>query len=158
MLLAVLFNGGLTVKLVITAGGTSEKIDAIIHSMAVSDYAVRSVTTARALATEVAEKIMAERDSKNMCRENLKKYVEAMLWEKSALETAQKIPSDIDDLIITLRRTPKIISMFKALQPETLLVGFKLLSGVPEETLLKTGFETIKKTDAILCSPMMPEA
>lgn len=52
-----------------------------------------------------------------------------------------QVPSKIDSgepMVMTLVPTPKVIGMVKELSPETLLVGFKLLSGVSEETLIDT--------------------
>jgi phosphopantothenate-cysteine ligase len=47
-----------------------------------------------------------------------------------------KLSSDLDELSLRLRPTPKVIRSVKEWAPKTFLVGFKLLSGVPEETLL----------------------
>ena len=87
---------------------TKDSIDAVIHSMAVSDYMVDKVTTVEAIKTGV----------------------------ESAEITGNKISSSIDDLAIILKRTPKIISIIKELSPRTKLVGFKLLSNVPHEELI----------------------
>ena len=65
---------------------TRDSIDAVIHSMAVSDYMVDKVTTVEAIKTGV----------------------------ESAEITGNKISSSIDDLAIILKRTPKIIG-FKLL-------------------------------------------
>lgn len=87
---------------------TKDSIDAVIHSMAVSDYMVDKVTTVEAIKTGV----------------------------ESAEITGNKISSSIDDLAIILKRTPKIIGIIKELSPRTKLVGFKLLSNVPHEELI----------------------
>ncbi len=87
---------------------TKDSIDAVIHSMAVSDYMVDKVTTVEAIKTGV----------------------------ESAEITGNKISSSIDNLAIILKRTPKIISIIKELSPRTKLVGFKLLSNVPHEELI----------------------
>ena len=82
----------------------AEKIDAVIHAMAVSDYSVKAVT---------------------------------LLGGSNLSE--KKISSDHDNLAILLEKTPKVIGLIKQLQPETILVGFKLLSGADEQTLLQAG-------------------
>ena len=97
---------------------TEEKIDGVIHAMAVSDYMVREVTT--------LEKIKS--------------------GDTKALE-GNKISSSIDDLTIVLQRSPKVIQNIKKLSPETALVGFKLLSHVPHEELIHVGLELLKKND-----------
>lgn len=92
-----------------------EKIDAVVHSMAVSDYTVRELTTLQDIT------------------------------QGKALDASKKISSDIEDLVILLKKTPKVISHIKAWSPETLLVGFKLLSKVSKEELLEVGTHLLKK-------------
>ena len=99
---------------------TEEKIDAVIHAMAVSDYRVSEVTT--------LDRIRGTDDPDN----------------KADL-TGNKISSDIDDLVIHMTRAPKVINSIKKLSPETVLVGFKLLSGVPHEELIDVGYNLMKK-------------
>ena len=102
---------------------TTEKIDAVIHAMAVSDYMVKEVTT--------LEAIKSGGDTK--------------------LE-GNKISSTIDDLTIILTKSPKVIGGIKQWSPDTVLVGFKLLSHVPQEELIEVGYNLLKKND---CSFVM---
>ncbi len=99
---------------------TEEKIDAVIHAMAVSDYMVHQVTT--------LDKLMGTEDP-----------------EHAQDLTGNKISSDIDDLIIHMKRSPKVISIIKQVSPDTTLVGFKLLSGVPHEELIAVGYRLLQK-------------
>jgi len=94
------------------------KIDIIIHCMAVSDYRVKLATSAAKLAP-IVEK------------------------SESVIQGDGKISSDVDDLILLMERTPKIISLFRTLTPESTLVGFKLLDKVPHETLIEKGFQIL---------------
>src|SRR5674476_912173 len=71
-----------------------EKIDAVIHSMAVSDYTVKELTTL----------------------EDLK--------EGKTLDADKKISSDIDNLVIVMKKTPKVISSIKSWSPNTLPVSY----------------------------------
>ena len=48
-----------------------------------------------------------------------------------------KISSYEDDLVIVLKKTPKIISIIKNICPDTYLVGFKLLDNVKKEKLIE---------------------
>lgn len=96
----------------------AEKIDAVIHAMAVSDYMVKEVTT--------LEKI------KN--------------GDVSKLE-GNKISSNIDDLTIIMERSPKVIGMIKKESPLTTLVGFKLLSHVPHEELIEVAYHLLEKNN-----------
>lgn len=95
---------------------TEEKIDAVVHAMAVSDYMVKQVTT--------LEKIKSGDDSR--------------------LE-GNKISSAIDDLTIIMQRSPKVIGSIKKWNPEAVLVGFKLLSHVPHQELIQVGQNLLRK-------------
>ena len=63
---------------------TEEKIDAVVHAMAVSDYIVNEVTT--------LDKIRGTEDPEN-----------------AADLSGNKISSDIDDLVIHMKKSPKVI-------------------------------------------------
>lgn len=95
----------------------NEKIDVVIHAMAVSDYTVKEITTL----------------------EDLK--------EAKTLEARNKISSDIENLVIVMKKTPKVISAIKKWRPNILLVGFKLLSHVPEEELIEVGHALLLKNN-----------
>ncbi len=93
----------------------TEKIDAVIHSMAVSDYTVKEVTTT------------------------------AAFKEGKALDSSKKISSEIEDLVIVMKKTPKVISEIKKWSPDTILIGFKLLSDVPRAELIEVGYNLLLK-------------
>ena len=101
---------------------TEEKIEICIHAMAVSDYMVHRVTT--------LDKLLGTEDP-----------------DKAQDLTGNKISSDIDDLIIHMKKSPKVISGIRKTSPETVLVGFKLLSGVPHEELIDVGYRLLQKND-----------
>jgi len=103
----------------------TKKIDAVIHAMAVSDYAVKTVTTIDAIKN-------GEYELDGECK------------------TDGKISSEIEDLVIILKKTPKVIGEIKKIQPETLLVGFKLLTNVEKELLIDTGFKLLQKNSCDL--------
>ena len=44
--------------------------------------------------------------------------------------------------------TPKVISRIKAISPNTMLIGFKLLEGVSEEELFNVANRLLKKNNA----------
>jgi phosphopantothenate---cysteine ligase (CTP) len=49
-----------------------------------------------------------------------------------------KISSDRETLVVNCRRTPKVIRQIRDWSPSVYLVGFKLLSHVPEDELIRT--------------------
>ncbi len=101
---------------------TTRKIDAVIHAMAVSDYSVKKVTTLSAIRS------FGEEDSGSNLADG-------------------KISSEIDDLVIVLKKTPKVIGEIKKLSKDTILVGFKLLTNVEKNILIETGFKLLEKND-----------
>ncbi|MCL2398887.1 MAG: hypothetical protein FWC91_03965 [Defluviitaleaceae bacterium] len=72
------------------------------------------------------------------------------------MDTGKKIPSDSPYLILVLKRQPKIINCIKEIQPDTLLIGFKLLSGVNEEDLLQAANKIMEqsKCDYVLANDL----
>lgn len=71
--------------------------------------------------------------------------------------TEGKISSDEEELVISCRRTPKILKELRGhFGSETKIVGFKLLSGVEEHDLIDTATEQIKAccTDACVANDL----
>ena len=93
--------------------------DAVIHSMAISDY--RVAATAH--------------------------YQGSNLTEIVAQDAYQKLPSSNDHLAILLEPSPKVIGYIKKKQPDTRLVGFKLLSQVSVDTLVRVAQNLMIKND-----------
>jgi phosphopantothenate-cysteine ligase len=104
------------------------RVDAIIHSMAVSDYRVRSVTTPERIAESARHVPVIE-----------------AIDSAPSLGREAKIGSDANRLVIVLEPTPKIIALFQTLAPRALLVGFKLLDHVGNKTLLDAAYGLLKK-------------
>jgi phosphopantothenate-cysteine ligase len=96
----------------------AHKIEAVIHSMAVSDYRVKTVTTPRLWKNGAGG---------------------------SGLAREGKLPSGEENLMLILEPTVKIISLFQHLAPGALLVGFKLLDGAPHAALIDAAHELLKK-------------
>lgn len=115
------------------------EIHGVIHSMAVSDYTVRSVTTVEELASflqdsmndtdNVQEKILHGMDSCDIRKENTK------------LSSQMKSP------LLLLEQTPKILPIFREMAPKAVIVGFKLLSSVSVEELLDTAHRLLVKNN-----------
>ncbi len=107
------------------------KFDVVVSSMAVSDYTVRGLTTEE----DIAEKILAA-ITKQLDDTDLKPVILDAL-HNAYVKTEGKISSDMSDVVILLDQAPKVISHVKELNPEAILVGFKLLVDVSEEEFLK---------------------
>lgn len=111
-------------------------INYFIHSMAVSDYTVDYVTTAESLALNI--------------KNNPNKNVLDLICNNKDNLTDSKISSNQENLIIKLKKTPKIISIIKDISPNTYLVGFKLLDNVSEENLINTAINLKDKNNCNL--------
>jgi phosphopantothenate-cysteine ligase len=76
--------------------------------------------------------------------------------QADAVGSGGKIRSTVDDLVIMLEQTPKIISLLRDVAPESVIVGFKLLDGVSEKELLDTASNLLEKNrcDFVLANDM----
>lgn len=61
-----------------------------------------------------------------------------------------KIESTDEELVLRCRRTPKVIQEVRDWAPEVYLVGFKLLSGVPEADLIRAAEQACRNNRANL--------
>jgi phosphopantothenate-cysteine ligase len=61
-----------------------------------------------------------------------------------------KLETPSDSLTLTFRQTPKVIRRVRDWAPDAFVVGFKLLSGVPESTLIATALQACRVNRADL--------
>lgn len=81
----------------------------------------------------------------------------AAIADYSPIKTQGKIPSDAEELTITMRRTPKILlELRKHFGPVAYIVGFKLLSNVSDDELLVAAKKQIvdNETDAVIANDL----
>ena len=112
----------------------SQKIDVIIHSMAVSDYTVQYVTTGQNLINKLSNK--SEVEIENILNS-----------DEIKIQNDDKISSNLSDIYIKLVPTPKVISQIKKWDKDIFLVGFKLLSNVTKETLIDVAKNLMQKNN-----------
>ncbi|MCL2580346.1 MAG: phosphopantothenate--cysteine ligase [Oscillospiraceae bacterium] len=115
----------------------------VVHSMAVSDFTPAGTRSLDNLAASIGEAVCASGNS----HEDVAKAVRDALLSEMSGPREKKISSAASELVILLKQTPKAIGRVKPLAPNTLLVGFKLLSGVGEETLIAAGQGLIKQNN-----------
>ena len=111
---------------------TENKIDWFIHAMAISDYYVDFVST-------------VDNIVKDICADDNIDLATSIKNGASRLDNSRKLSSNEDNLVIMLKKTPKIIGMIKKLSPETKLIGFKLLNNVSEEELINVAYNLLLK-------------
>jgi phosphopantothenate-cysteine ligase len=107
-------------------------VDAVIHAMAVSDYKIKNITSADMI-------LDAAKESSS---------VAGMIKEisKTDIRTDEKkISSCVEMPVLFLERTSKILPLFRKMAPNALIIGFKLLSNVPNETLIEIGYNLLVK-------------
>lgn len=123
----------------------AESIDAVIHSMAVSDYSVNSAFSIDSLADALSDQVV-NKPTKDIDKNELTYQIKKLILQNGeSFSTDCKISSDIENLVLVLEKTPKVIGIFKALQSQTVLVGFKLLDGVSKDELIGTAFRLLTK-------------
>lgn len=119
--------------------------DAIIHSMAVSDFTPAFSLSEEQLATSITKAPLSS--------ETLPEWFTA---QENMPQQAEKISSNTEHLVIVLKKTPKIISYLREWQPTAKIIGFKLLVDVSKEQLLAVAKESILKnrTDYLLANDL----
>ena len=132
---------------------SGQQISAVIHSMAVSDYKIKCVTTPESIAHEIIQR--TAHFSRATSDDEWQTLIMEALVEKP-IKREQKISSVLEHPILVLEKTPKIIGMIKKISPHTILVGFKLLTGVSERTLIETGYNLLlsNKCNFVLANDM----
>lgn len=126
----------------------NKKYDVIVHAMAVSDYyLVGSLGE-----NDLASKLFDNRET--LTQEELVKNMNSAFDQ---VKSVGKLGSDMSTLYMQLKETPKVIKYIKELQPETKLVGFKLLVGVSEEELVTVAKALMDKNrcDYVLANDKM---
>ncbi len=121
---------------------TTQKIDAVVHSMAVSDYTVGCVTAQEQIAEALEEKLSL---SPNFPSKHALCGMLEEVFQSNAFNVESKISSELEHPVLVLKKTPKVIGMIKEASPHSVLVGFKLLSGVTEEKLIETAYRLLLK-------------
>lgn len=135
----------------------TEKIDVLIHSMAVSDYKTKRVTSLTNMRDSIVN-LMDEYGEKIavLDEKELNDLVYKALVNASSFDSKSKVGSSHDDLIIELEKTPKVIKMIKDISPDTFLVGFKLLVDISEEHLIKVASDLLRdnKCDMVVANDL----
>lgn len=112
-------------------------IDFFIHSMAISDFTFSYAVNIFRL----SEEIEALQKEGGFCDDEVRFLLEN---PQTRFSKNEKISSK-DDIIIGLKQTKKVIPLIKQNNPNTFLVGFKLLRDVEEEELLRVANELAEK-------------
>lgn len=135
---------------------TQESIDAVVHSMAVSDYRVEGMVTKNKLAKSIAWELSGTRGIQTLLGkasrgdaeplEQLENQIFQLIQNQcQVLDRRGKLSSGLDGLMITMKQTPKVIGRIKELCPSVILVGFKLLDGVPPQELFDVAASLMEK-------------
>lgn len=124
---------------------STKKIDIIIHSAAVGDYAGKYVIRAEELVEEIWEQIQTAESKESITKQKLMQIFEN---PASICNDSTKISSYEPHLMTMLKLTPKVISLIKEMAPDVTLVGFKLLEGVSKEELFEVASRLRTKNNA----------
>lgn len=111
-------------------------VEYIVHGMAVSDYTKNYLIGEEDLVSELAKAMVLVSQKFDGSEDKLKELVRGILKSPvNKMDTSKKVPSK-SDLILSLKKAPKLIGKMRTLSPDAFLVGFKLLKGVSEEELI----------------------
>lgn len=122
----------------------THKIDIIIHSSAVGDYAGKYVIRAEELVDEIWEKLQ------NSPKEAITIATLMDIFEnpRRICNNDTKISSYEPHLMTMFELAPKVISQIKQMAPDVTLVGFKLLEGVSKDELYQVASKLRAKNNA----------
>ncbi|MBI3287787.1 MAG: hypothetical protein HYZ68_07045 [Chloroflexi bacterium] len=98
----------------------------------------------------VSDLIAAVRDAMGGTLFDAVIHAMAVLDYEPAESIPEKVPSEREEWVIRLVRTPKVIRLIRDLDPNAFLVGFKLEVGRSPEELRRIGFESLQKNRADL--------
>lgn len=101
----------------------TNKIDYVIHAMAISDYKVEKVFTCENVDNALNQSVITN-------SEDLLNHLEG-------IDTSSKISSNLDTMFIQLTKTPKIVDLIKEWDSNIRLISFKLLTNANEKKLIK---------------------
>jgi len=126
--------------------------DCVIHSMAVSDFTPEYTFSV----DDLCAALEIEEEMRVGSRRDLSAMLRAAITKAAQDPDEKKISSKNEQLVVVLGQTPKAIRRIKPIQPGTLLVGFKLLSGADEDDLLAAGYELMDKNrcDLVLANDL----
>ena len=113
------------------------KFDCVVHSMAVSDFTPKG----SASVDEIVENVFCSVIKQNIAQNELRDEIKTAILSSCTAPKEAKISSKSSNLMMMLENTPKVIARIKKMQPDTILVGFKLLSDVSEDELLSVAHD-----------------
>lgn len=122
---------------------SEKQFDSIVHSMAVSDFTTETALTEDTFIETLAQELQTAADFSPAALSQLVKTSLDAIGGKP--QAARKISSDTERLLIFLKKNPKIIAMIRDQQPNTILVGFKLLVHVSEAELIQVASNALVK-------------
>lgn len=114
-------------------------IDYFIHSMAISDFTFTYAVSVYELAQEICSSLVHLGTDELTVRELLENPM-------SRYNVNEKISSD-DNIVMGFKRTKKVIPVIKQNNPDTFLVGFKLLKDVSEDELINVANHLAEKNE-----------
>lgn len=122
---------------------SKNKINYVIHAMAISDYTTDKVFNVDSLKKSI-----------DICKQ-YKYYsgdaeVNNIISNIKGIDNSKKISSNNETMFIQLKKTPKIVDKIKELDPEINLISFKLLNGVSEDELLNVARNQLNRTNSSL--------
>jgi phosphopantothenate-cysteine ligase len=111
--------------------------------MAVSDFTVKNVISQNDIIKSIEQKI-----NSNMDKTEIMNIVNNSFLESHDYSKDTKMSSQIEDYMISLKKTIKILDQIKKISHSTKIISFKLLKDVSNEELINVGFEQLKRSNS----------
>ena len=122
------------------------KVDFFIHCMAVSYYTTDYVSSVERMTNELVDKFLNVKG--NITKDKLSKLIyETIECPDNKISRDKKMSSSERGIFVKLKQTPKVISIIKGIQPELTLIGFKLLSDVSKDELIRVASNLLKNNN-----------
>lgn len=137
---------------------SNNKIDYVIHSMAISDYTVETLFNDKHLNKAIGIEIgnclggvdKYTNQDISLDIDEITKNVIGNIDENDELhyDNSKKVSSSEDVIFIKLVKTPKIVDLIKKFDVNIKLISFKLLNGVSEEELIDVAKKQLIRTNS----------
>ena len=128
---------------------SKNKIDYVIHAMAISDYTIEKVFNIDNLKESFVKVITNEFSNDDWTIDD-DSIIRDIIREIPKIDNSKKISSKADTMFIQLKKTPKIVDKIKKWDKNIKLISFKLLNGVSEDELLEVARKQLHRTNSSL--------
>ncbi|WP_423363522.1 phosphopantothenoylcysteine decarboxylase [Mycoplasma sp. P36-A1] len=123
-----------------------KQYDIIIHAMTVGDFQLERVYDQQEVTRFIVDYMNNHKDIE-INAEMVSKALEKMPF----INNRKKISSDHENIVISMKRSDKIIADLRENQPNAIIVGFKLLDHVAKNELIDASIQQVDRYNTNYC-------